>query len=169
MVLEAAYDLARGMLLRMLGPSQDLDDLVQTTVLRVAESLPKLRSPEAFSTWAGGITVNLARDFVRGRPRARAHVPYEESHVVEHGGAERDAAARVQLRRTLQVLGGLSEAHRTVFVLRVVLGHSVEEIAAMTGSAHSTTRLRLYYARKHFAKLVAAELGPADGSKGERS
>jgi DNA-directed RNA polymerase specialized sigma24 family protein len=47
---------------------------------------------------------------------------------------------------------------RTAFVLQTVHGHSVEEIAQMMESANSTTRLRLYYARKAFRKAAG---GPA--------
>ena len=53
-------------------------------------------------------------------------------------------------------LDKLSPVQRSVIVLRV-LGHSVDEIAKMTNSARSTTRLRLYYGRKAFARALGKE------------
>ena len=43
------------------------------------------------------------------------------------------------------------------FVLRVLDGHSIDEVATMMGAAKSTTRMRLYWGRKVFARALAAE------------
>jgi RNA polymerase sigma-70 factor, ECF subfamily len=164
LVVEASHDLVRGMLVRMMGRGPDVDDCVQTALMRIATGLPGLRAAEAFSTWAGGICVNAARDHFRRRRVREIVVNVAESDALQSPDAEdgeQRLAARQLLRRCEGLLDQLSPQHRTVFVLRVLFGHSVDEIAAMTRAAKSTTRLRLYYARKKFAKLAAAFLDAA--------
>src|SRR5436190_1913760 len=39
---------------RLLGPTPDLEDLVQTTFLRAIESLARFRGEARFSTWISG-------------------------------------------------------------------------------------------------------------------
>jgi len=56
----------------------------------------------------------------------------------------------------------MSENHRTVFILRNVHGYSIREIAKMMNSAESTTRLRLYYARRFFKRMLRTHLQLAD-------
>lgn len=63
--------------------------------------------------------------------------------------------SRERLKRTEAALDGLSPAQRVVFVLATVYGHSINEIAQLTRSARSTTRMRLYYGRKAFFKAMA--------------
>jgi len=76
--------------------------------------------------------------------------------------------SRQELQRVLRVLQSLSYEQRLVFVLRAVYGHSIEEIATMTGAARSTTRLRLYYGRKKFFRAMEAQLRRRVGSTGEQ-
>lgn len=86
--------------------------------------------------------------------------PRDEGTPVDAAGARLDA--RRELNRFEQALQKLSVAQRTALVLRSVEGYSVEEVATMMKSAVSTTRMRLYFARK----VVAAEM--ARLHKGER-
>lgn len=152
-LLEANYDYIRKMLYRLVGTDSDLEDLQQTVLLRVATSLSHYRGDSAVTTWIGGICVHVARDHLRRKKTRSVVLPFAD--VEEHrnrvaGGS--DAVDRMAARQGLDQLAAalqrLSVNHRTVFLLRAVYGHSIDEIAAMMKSAKSTTRLRLYYARK---------------------
>jgi DNA-directed RNA polymerase specialized sigma24 family protein len=61
------------------------------------------------------------------------------------------------LRVAQAALDRLSPDHRMVLVLRLAFGFSIKEIAAMTEAAQSTTRLRLYYARRAFTRAIAGD------------
>jgi RNA polymerase sigma-70 factor (ECF subfamily) len=149
----------RGMLYRLVGPTPELEDLQQTVFLRMLLGLRQVRETHKLSSWVGSICVNVARDHLR-RKKVRALT--EDSSGLEPEGAtetfstQSQVEARESLQRCRKCLEKLSVNQRTAFVLRV-LGHSVDEIAEMMNAARSTTRLRLYWARKAFAKAIGSE------------
>lgn len=156
-VLEATYEFVRPMLIRLVGPITDVDDLKQTTLLKVLQGLPKFDGRSSFKTWVATICVNVAKNFYRGRSRTPVSVdPTIEVDDPAAGDMHSAAEARQALALHLRALDTLSEKHRTVYVLKVLDGYSIDEIAAITQSARSTTRLRLYYARKAMFKAVRA-------------
>lgn len=136
------------LLLRILGPRADMEDLVQTVFLELCQALPRHRGEGKLSTFVGGITVNVARRAMRPRAwwRRRGHMP---EHV-RGGGAdpEEHAAARQHLRRVRQALERISPKKRIAFALWAFDGMPVEEIAELTGASVSATRSRIYYAQR---------------------
>lgn len=167
-LLEGHYDFVRHMLYRLLGPSPDLEDLQQTVLMRVVTSLPRFRGGSRFSTWIGGICVHVVKDHFRRR-KVRQVVGVLEDSDLERGigqesvDPERLADARGQLAKVQTALASLSSKQSLVFILHVVEGYSVDEVAAMTNAARSTTRMRLYYGRKAFFKALRS----SDRVKGE--
>ena len=160
-MLEGYYDFVRRMLYRLVGAMDELEDLQQTVMTRIITGLPRFRRESSMSTWVGGICVNVSKDYLRQRRVRAGELDGEQSEKVLGSRAssedlQRAIEAREQLLICNHALDQLSENHRVAFVLRT-LGHSVDEIAAMTRSAKSTTRLRLYYARKKFSRALAAE------------
>ena len=59
------------------------------------------------------------------------------------------------------LVGRMNRKWRETFVLFEVVGHSGEEIAALTGLPHATVRTHLHRARKEFLALLAEEPGGA--------
>src|SRR5690349_1435221 len=57
--------LVQRLLTRILGPRQDLDDLVQMTFLETLRALPGFRGDSALSTFIAGIAVRIARRAMR--------------------------------------------------------------------------------------------------------
>ena len=169
-VLEAVYDYVRRLLYRLVGPGSDLEDLQQVVLMRVVTSLPTWRQESALTTWVGGICVHVARDHLR-RKKVRSVVstvePTDRALMNRSGSQDvhREAETREQLAACHQALEQLSPAQRTAFVLHVVEGYSVDEVAQMMEAARSTTRMRLYYGRKKFAKAMARQADEA----GDRS
>lgn len=160
-VLEGCYDFVRRMLYRLVGAMDELEDLQQTVMARIITGLPRFRRESSMSTWVGGICVNVSKDYLRQRRVRAGHLDGKQSEKVLGSRAssedlQRAIEAREQLLLCNRALDQLSENHRVAFVLRT-LGHSVDEISEMTRSARSTTRLRLYYARKRFSRALAAE------------
>jgi RNA polymerase sigma-70 factor, ECF subfamily len=158
--LEACHDYVAAMMWRLASSDPDHDDLVQTVLLQILTSLPTFRGDAAFGTWVGGICVNVSRNHFRAKKSRGAVTPVGSTADVEPLARPAPAATpevREEVRRCERALGKLSDAQRTAFILKVVEGHSVSEVAAMMGSAVSTTRLRIYYARKLFARALARE------------
>jgi RNA polymerase sigma-70 factor, ECF subfamily len=160
-VLSEIYEFVRRTLYRLLlGRAEDLEDLQQAALLRVLTSLSHYRFEAAFKTWVTAICINVFRDHLRRKrrePQLERGVESDELFAVgaEHG-PQRRYEAREALERCARILEAMPINQRTAFVLQAVHGHSIEEIAKLMDSANSTTRLRLYYARKVFRKALAA-------------
>ena len=160
-VLEHHYEQIHRMLVHLVGRSPDLDDLRQQVLLAVVQGLARFRADSELSTWIGGICVNVARTHYRAK-KQRSERTIDDGQPAIDDAPSTDAFAQLESRAELAAveaaLATLSPEQRACFVLAQVYGHSVKEIAALTDSAWSTTRLRLYYGRKKFfAALGRAE------------
>jgi len=160
-LLEKHYGFIRRMLFRLVGSSADLEDLQQTVMMQVLKSAHRYKPTASFQTWVGSICVHVARNALRQRANRGEAVssdePSFEAALVDADDPHATIAARQQLQCCQLALSSLSTEQRMAFVLRVLDGHSVDEVAAMMGAAKSTTRMRLYWGRKAFARALAAQ------------
>ena len=154
---------------RLAGPSSDLDDLVQTVFVEGFRSLPAFRGEALFSTWLGRIAVRVVSKH-RRRPALRL-VPLDDAGPVRRDtpGPELGVDARRRLAQLDALLAALSDKRRAAFVLHVLEGHPVEEVAAMLGASVSAVKVRIHDARREIERrarrdpLFAAFL-PTEGS-----
>ncbi|HMI92715.1 MAG TPA: RNA polymerase sigma factor, partial [Polyangiales bacterium] len=164
-VLSEIYEFVRRTLYRLLlGRGEELEDLQQAALLRVLTSLGNYRFEAAFKTWVTAICINVFRDHLRRKRREpqleRGPHALDDDRLAfaltsTEPSAHRQVEAREALNRCARILEAMPINQRTAFVLQAVHGHSIEEIAQLMDSANSTTRLRLYYARKAFRKAFA--------------
>src|SRR5437879_5207327 len=61
---------------RMVGPTPDVEDLVQTSFVEAVASLHRFRGEASFKTWVTRIAVNTVQHYLRAK-RVRRHVPLE--------------------------------------------------------------------------------------------
>ena len=154
-------DVAR-VVYRMLGPSADMEDVVQEVFLHVYRSLGSFRGDSRFSTWLYRLAVNVTRMHLRkarSRPRfADVDVPDVAS---EDEARKDDPEALVEQRERVRVLyrllDGLGEKKREVIVLHDFEGMPAKEIAELVGAPVLTVRTRLFYARKELHAAIANE------------
>ena len=157
-LLAAHSPFIRRMLFRLVRRSADLEDLQQNVMMRILNSVHRYKPTASFQTWVGSICVHVARDALR-RDRVRAsHVGSSpETSIAGHDDPQATIAARQQLACCQRALASLPAEQRMAFVLKVLDGHSVDEVARLMSAARSTTRMRLYWGRKRFARALAAE------------
>ena len=136
------------LLLRILGPRPDMEDLVQTVFVELCQSLHRHRGDARLSTFVGGITVNVARRAMRPRAWWRRRGPMPTHVRASAVDPEAHASARQQMERVRQALERLSAKKRVAFSLWAFDGMPVEEIADITGASVSATWSRIYYAQK---------------------
>ena len=141
---------------RILGPSDgDVDDVVQQTFLAALEAARKdcFAGRSKLSTFLLGIASRRALDAARERQRrarwsrlpvigALLPAPKAQPSDVEDRGFAAWA------------LGHLSPEQRQAFVLHAVEGHTLQEIADMTGTGLSTLHARVQAARKKLDALL---------------
>ena len=154
-------DVAR-VVYRLLGPSPDVDDVVQEVFLHVYRSLPTFRGDSRFSTWLYRLAVNVARMHLRkGRSRPR-FADVEVPDVASEQDARRDdpeslSEQRERVRVLYRLLDQLGDKKREVIVLHDFEGMPAKEIAELVGAPVLTVRTRLFYARKELYAAMAAE------------
>jgi RNA polymerase sigma-70 factor (ECF subfamily) len=139
----------------------DAEDIAQQVFSKTYFGIHSFDSRSSLLTWIYRITVNECYDYRRKR-RARRVVyesdfSTEESQCLEAAKCAVDPAAPVErqlLERDLVVklLTRVSEQARTLMLLREVEGHSLEELAAMTGLNQDTVKVMLFRARRKLLK-----------------
>jgi RNA polymerase sigma-70 factor (ECF subfamily) len=145
----------------------DATDLTQDVFVRAFRALPRLQSPEAFTSWLYRIAVNLGRNHLRDAARARTESLELGAGDEEDVGGQREIAdstgnpevlalSKEMSRRVRQAIGTLSEDHRTVIALHHLEGMSVEEIARIMECSVGTVKSRLSRARDHLRRKLAA-------------
>lgn len=146
------------LLSRLLGPRKDLEDWVQIVFVELMRSLDKFRGDSQFSTFVGGITVQVARRAMRPsawdrrkRPMPEIEPEHPSSAVDEH------AHRRAQVRALHRALADLSEDHRVSLLLWALEGLEPKDIAEMTGATVSATRSRIWWAQKHLKRAARSE------------
>jgi RNA polymerase sigma factor (sigma-70 family) len=91
----------------------------------------------------------------RRRPTLRL-VPLDDAGPVRRDtpGPELGVDARRRLAQLDALLGDLSDKRRAAFVLHVLEGHPVEEVAAMLGASVSAVKVRIHDARREIERRV---------------
>jgi RNA polymerase sigma-70 factor (ECF subfamily) len=163
-LFRAYAPVVQGIIGRLVGPTPDFEDLVQTTFLEALGNLSRFRGEAKLSTWLCRIAVHVAHHHLRAG-KVRRHVPLE---LVADGGdnpASLTASSNVDQaidRRRLALklhtaLDRLAPKKRIALLLYVVEGRSVEEVAALMRATQTATRSRTFFARRELRKLIASD------------
>lgn len=146
---------------RMIGPSADVEDVVQEVFLNVYRSLPSFRGDAKFSTWLYRLATNVTRMHLRrGRSRPRfadVEVPEAPRESRPPDGPDEQIERAERVRALYRLLEGLSEKKREVLILHDLEGVPAKEIAELSGIPVLTVRTRLFYARKELYAALADE------------
>jgi RNA polymerase sigma-70 factor (ECF subfamily) len=142
---------------RILGPRQDMDDLVQNVFLEMCRALPRFKGKSKFSTFIGGITVRIARRALRPTAYDRTKTVLEEEPLSPAMSLDDQALLRERMRSLHRSLERLSDKKRIAIVLYAFEGMSVEEIAETMGATVFATRARIQYAKKELKKRAERE------------
>jgi RNA polymerase sigma-70 factor (ECF subfamily) len=148
--------LVRGILRRMLGRSEDVEDVVQDTFMGLFRTLGGLRQPEALRSFVVGATLRVGRNELRRRRMLRrmALTPVEALPDIGYDGGA-DLQARRAMMRLCEVLGTIDDRGRTAFVLRHVEGLELAEVAASLGCSLATAKRSLARVRGRLRAMVA--------------
>jgi len=151
---------------QMVRSETDAADLTQDVFIRAYRALPRLQSPEAFTSWLYRIALNLSRNFIRDNTRVRVESLDQPIAEDEEGGGQRDIAdssgdpgavaqTKDMQERVRRAVATLSHDHRVVVTLHHLEGMPVEEIAKVMGCSVGTVKSRLSRARDHLRRKLA--------------
>jgi RNA polymerase sigma-70 factor, ECF subfamily len=144
---------------RMLGPSHEIEDLVQEVFVQVMRSLGAFQGNAQFSTWLYRVTVNVVLMHRRSSSRRPRLVQEELAPPLSDPdpSPEDQVSSRLRMAAFYRALDLLSEKKRVVFVLHELEGLAPAQIAKIVGAPVLTVRTRLFYARRDLAKRLEAE------------
>lgn len=138
---------------RILGDREEARDVVQVTFLRVWEKASRYDPQWHPNTWLYRIVTNLAIDLHRKRMRNNRHQESFRAHYLrlaeDRVGHRPASLEHREIENVLEeILGGLSERQRLVFVLSQQQGLNSKEVGLVLGCRPSTVRNHLLSARR---------------------
>ncbi len=135
----------------------DAEDIAQQVFTKVYFSIRSFDFRSSLLTWIYKITVNECYDYLRKKKVRKlvyeSDFTEEDTLRMENSEPARDQRPPVdvtlaQRDLALKLLAKLPEEERTLLLLKEVEGHSVEELAEMTGINENTIKVKLVRARQ---------------------
>ncbi len=146
----------------------DAEDIAQQVFAKIYFSIGNFDFRSSLLTWIYKITVNECYDYLR-KKRVRKLVyesdfSEEDSLQMENSQTRSrpESARRRDAWRSrdllVKLLSKISEEDRSLMLMKEVEGHSVEELAEMTGMNENTIKVKLFRTRQKLVK-AAQRLG----------
>jgi RNA polymerase sigma-70 factor, ECF subfamily len=144
-------------LYRVLGPDDEMDELLHDVFVRAFRKVDSIRDPEKLRAWLTGIALFAARGAIRRRRRGRWLRFFDPSTLPGNAAPAPPDDVRRALRRTYELLDRLSYDSRVAFTLRYIDGRELTEVAEVTGVSLATAKRRLKSARHRFFAMARNE------------
>jgi len=146
-------DTAVALAARMLGSADLARDAVQEAAVAAMTDLDRLRSPDRFGAWFCGITLNVARRWLR---QPRPEVAGLSAELLAAGPDPAEAAeAADTAARVREAIGSLADGQRHAVHLFYLQGLSHREVAAELGISVGAVKARLHQARAALAPKLS--------------
>ena len=130
--------------LAIVGNSEDAQDVLQNTMVKVLRALPGEERHIELKPWLYRIAHNESIELLRRRRETRQLDP---DLAAAGSGLAEEAAVRERLRGLISDLGELPERQRGALVMRELAGLDFAEIGAALGTSSAVARQTLYEAR----------------------
>ncbi len=148
---EASY--LERVLIRLMGPCADVEDVLQDTLTAAASALAGFRGEASVRTWMTRIAVRTAKRHLRSphRRRARNHLELatvDGAAVQSQRSTNATTDARKALERAYEHIQRLDVNKRVAFTLHVIEGLPMREVAALTSASVAATKSRVFFARR---------------------
>ena len=142
----------------MLKSNENLYDLTQEVLLKLARNISNLHNPKCFQGWLNHIITNTYYDYLRklkNKPPVISieySCPSQDSEINmeipdKHSKPIEKCITNECERQVKKAIRGLPEVFRIAIVLREFQGLSYEEIASTTNSSIGTVKSRISRAR----------------------
>lgn len=130
----------------------ELEDAIQDCLIDVARSLPQFRFEGSAAHYVTKIAMRRAiatRDQARARAKQQATLD-----VSDLPGATVDLTSNAHAELMRNLLDDLNEAQAKALLMHIMLGHSLDEIARMTGVSVNTVKSRLRLAKEQLRRWM---------------
>lgn len=131
---------------RILGNTEDAEDAIQETFVRIVKALPKFAGDCKLATWIYRILLNTCFSKLKQqRSRARKIANHAIEMIANAVTTENNPVSTVILE---QELAALPLGYRSVFILHAVEGFAHEEIASILAISVGTSKSQLFKAKQ---------------------
>lgn len=159
-----------GVISRLIGRPEDVEDVAQEVFVRLYYSLDQLRSADVFEPWLYRLTVNAAYDYLRRIKRRHESRMADMSEIQvlmadSAAGGKRSAEdeEKSRVREFVEALFvHVSEEDRILLTLKEVEGLSLKELEQIYRINENALKVRLFRARQRVIK--AYEAAKANGT-----
>jgi RNA polymerase sigma-70 factor (ECF subfamily) len=143
----------------IIGPSDEVDDVVQLAFIEIHRCLDRFEGRSRLSTWCYRIAINVALQHLRKKRRKRwlmlGVTGDESAEVAMPVHSARRLEDREILEKVYRAVDTLSEKKRVVWVLHEMQGQDPNEIAELLSIPMNTVRSRLLAARRDLMDELA--------------
>jgi RNA polymerase sigma-70 factor (ECF subfamily) len=149
-------------LVRFTPRYENAEEIINDTFLVVWQSAKDFRRASQVSTWIFGIAYRTALKSLRRQKNHAAARSLDEC-------PEQTVDPRLETEMQDWVLQGLEQLpleQRLTLELAYHMGHSLEEIAAMTDAPVGTVKARMYHAREKLRQYLPALGGHCESTAG---
>jgi RNA polymerase sigma-70 factor (ECF subfamily) len=139
---------------RLLGPSDDMEDLVHDVFVDALEAIDKLREPAALPGWVTGIAVITAKRRLQKQYRRRWLSLSPTGVLPELPSSPVDVESRAAFSSVHEILNLLRPEDKIAVLLYRVDGLTVDDASQVMGISSSTFKRRLRRGERHLLKLA---------------
>ena len=150
------YASVRRIVISVIGPCDDVEDVVQNVFLRVYRTAMNFQGKSKFTSWLFRVAINMTYDHMRQKKRSGQLIEHwlEKHPEPSPGNTPLDNSLnREEVKKVSDALGKLKSHKRNVFILFEIQGLTLDEIAQTLDLSTTTVWSRLYQARKDFKKF----------------
>lgn len=146
---------------------EDISDLAQEALYRMAKNIKSLREPAKFQSWLNQIMTNLFYDDMRKKQKKPDILPLDTNANEEISSVikiseisdkkklpQENTLASELNNKIISAIHALPEPFRVAIILRELQGLSYEEIAQITQSSIGTIKSRIARARNKLQELL---------------
>ncbi len=152
---------------RLVGRFSEAEDIVQEAFLEAFRDLSRLNDTDRFDRYLMGILAHRAHRRFR-RERLLRRLGFSSFHAqdatLEKLAPGADQETLLQLSRIDQVIRTLAPDLRLAWMLRMVEGCSLDEVAEQGRCSLATAKRRIASAQQEVAKVVSLSLAEAGGA-----
>lgn len=147
---------------------QDIMDLTQEALLKMAKNIKKLKDPSKFKPWLNQIVTRIFYDHIRSKNRKLKTVPIDKKDDDEHDRfnvaevpckecTPEESSLNSELNCVIEKsIQKLPDSFKLAIVLREFQGLSYEEIADITNTNIGTVKSRIARARNKLQEDLKA-------------
>lgn len=141
---------------RYVGDRAVADDLLQETLIRIAQGLPDFVGRASVKTWAFSIATRVAADYFR-KPDRRLHI-VEVNEATDLADADLMIDQRIVLDEMnvciRRVIDSLPEDYRAALVLHDLEGLTAQQIAEICSCSLPIAKIRIHRARNRLREAL---------------